>query len=250
MQSSVNTRGKRATSKSSLFGLIRLIVRLTPRQISDEMSLAVAQMKQKGMSAGIAAAFVLGALVFVAAFAVALIVAAISALAALVPTWLAALIVAAVFLLIAGILALLGVARFKKVLPLVPQDALRGIRYDLGVLREGRSFDPGTLEAKKPDAEKKTADEPEAPKAPAPTYEELRGRSGDRRAHLAELRDSLGTRVDVKERIRVAKANARGRRAAADVAHNTSLADRWKPLSALAGSVAAAVVLLRRLLSR
>lgn len=270
MNSSASTRGKRSTGSLSLFALIRLLARLTPRQVSDEVSIAIAQMKQKGIKAGIAAAFLVVALVFVLFFAVALVVAAIMGLAEIMPAWLAALLVALLFLVIGGILALVGVSRLKKQLPLVPQDAIRGIRYDLGVLKEGRSFDPATLDVAKPKDTKGTGgDDKDArdskPKEPTPSYETLRGRTGERRTHIAEVRDSLGARVDVKARFGKAKhrspegggkasaSNGSGKAAVAvrrDVPHNTTLADRWKPLSVLAASVAAMLVMLRRLLSK
>ncbi|MHA7180608.1 phage holin family protein [Arthrobacter sp. MDB2-24] len=268
MNSSASTRGKRSTGSLSLFGLIKLLARLTPRQVSDEFSIAVAQMKQKGIKAGIAAAFLVVALVFVLFFAVALVVAAIMGLAEIMPAWLAALLVALLFLVIGGILALIGVSRLKKQLPLVPQDAIRGIRYDLGVLKEGRSFDPATLDVKKPKEDKDSRDDARdtKPKEPTPSYEELRGRSGERRTHIADARDSLGARADVKARLDKARHRSSGAGPKADaskgngrvaavavrreVPHNTSLADRWKPLSVLAASVAAMLVMLRRLLSK
>jgi hypothetical protein len=268
MNSSASTRGRRSTGSLSLFGLIRLLARLTPRQVSDEFSIAVQQMKQKGIKAGIAAAFLVVALVFVLFFAVALIVAAIMGLAEVLPAWLAALLVALLFLVIAGVLALIGVSRLKKQLPLVPEDAIRGIRYDLGVLKEGRSFDPATLDVKKPkpDKDRKDDDAKDAkPKEPTPSYEELRGRSGERRSHIAEARDSLGARADVKARLGKARHSSAqgtpqaggptGNRVAAvavrrDVPLNTTLADRWKPLSVLGASVVALLVMLRRLLSK
>lgn len=269
MNSSASTRGKRSTGSLSLFGLLRLLARLTPRQVSDEFSIALEQMKQKGIKAGIAAAFLVVALVLVLFFAVALVVAAIMGLAEIMPAWLAALLVALLFLVLAGILALIGVSRLKKQLPLVPQDAIRGIRYDLGVLKEGRSFDPATLDVKKPKDDTSGKDDvakDTKPKEPTPSYEELRGRSGERRTHIAEARDSLGARVDIASRLGkgrhrspqsgAASDGSKGDGAVAavavrrDVPHNTSLADRWKPLSVLAASVAALLVLLRRLLSR
>lgn len=274
MNSSASTRGKRSTGSLSLFGLIKLLARLTPRQVSDEVSIALQQMKQKGIKAGIAAAFLVVALVFVLFFAVALVVAAIMGLAEVMPAWLAALLVAVLFLVIGGVLALIGVSRLKKQLPLIPEDAIRGIRYDLGVLKEGRSFDPATLDVKKPKEDKAGKDRKDdakdaKPKEPTPSYEELRGRSGERRTHIADARDSLGARVDVKARLNGAKhrsdkggsttgapsgGSGSGRVAAVavrrEVPHNTTLADRWKPLSVLAGSVATMLVLLRRLLSR
>lgn len=274
MNSSASTRGKRSTGSLSLFGLIKLLARLTPRQVSDEVSIALQQMKQKGIKAGIAAAFLVVALIFVLFFAVALVVAAIMGLAEVMPAWLAALLVAVLFLVIGGVLALIGVSRLKKQLPLIPEYAIRGIRYDLGVLKEGRSFDPATLDVKKPKEDKAGKDRKDdakdaKPKEPTPSYEELRGRSGERRTHIADARDSLGARVDVKARLNGAKhrsdkggsttgapsgGSSSGRVAAVavrrEVPHNTTLADRWKPLSVLAGSVATMLVLLRRLLSR
>lgn len=271
MNSSASTRVKRSPGSLSLFGLIKVLGRLTPRQVSDEFSIAVDQMKQKGIKAGIAAAFLVVALVFVLFFAVALVVAAIMGVAELMPAWLAALAVALLLLVIAGILALIGVSRLKKQLPLVPEDAIYGLRYDLGVLKEGRRFDPATLEVKKSkeEKEKEKQDKKDSkPKEPTPSYEELRGRSGERRAHIAEARDSLGEKVDVKTRIEKARhrssqgGRARGATAASRsdevaavsvrrvVPHNTSLTDRWKPLSVLTASVAAMIVMLRRLLSK
>ncbi|WP_434992803.1 phage holin family protein [Arthrobacter sp. Ld5] len=268
MNSSASTRGKRSTGSLSIFGLIRLLARLTPRQASDEFSIAVEQLKQKGTKAGIAVALLVVALIFVLFFAVALVVAAIMGLAEIMPAWLAALLVALLFIVIGGILALIGVSRLKKQLPLLPEDAIRGIRYDLGVLKEGRSFDPATLDVKKPKEEKKPKDagKDAQPKEPKPSYEELRGRTGERRTHIADARDSLGARVDVKSRLDGARHRApQGARTPAgpagtgqtaavavrrDVPLNTSLADRWKPLSVLAASVAAMLVMLRRLLSK
>ena len=281
MNSSASTRGKRSTGSISLFGLIKLLARLTPRQVSDEVSIALQQMKQKGVKAGIAAAILVVAVVFVLFFAVALVVAAIMGLAEIMPAWLAALLVAVLFLVIAGILALIGVSRLKKQLPLIPEDAIRGIRHDLGVLKEGRSFDPATLDVKKPkddSKDKKSDDDAKEtkPKQPAPSYEELRGRSGERRTHIADARDSLGERVDVKARLKNAQHRSKAGSASAgssrrnvagsategngakgaavatrrDVPHNTGLADRWKPLGVLGASVAAMLVMLRRLLSK
>ncbi|KNC18167.1 hypothetical protein AC792_12865 [Arthrobacter sp. RIT-PI-e] len=271
MNSSASTRGKRSTGSLSLLGLIKLLARLTPRQISDEFSIALDQMKQKGIKAGIAAAFLVVALILVLFFAVALVVAAVLGLAEVMPGWLAALAVAVLFLVIGGVLALIGVSRLKKQLPLVPQDAIRGLRYDLGVLKEGRSFDPATLDEKPKDKDKDGKDKDGKdkdgkPKEPKPSYEELRGRTGERRTHIADARDSLGGRVDVKTRLEKSrnrsgghgssKQSARGQQDVAAVAVrrevplNTTVVDRWKPLSVLVASVAAMIVMLRRLLTK
>jgi hypothetical protein len=274
MNSSASTRGKRSTGSLSLFGIIRLFARLTPRQLGDEYALALQQMKQKGVKAGVAAAFLAVAVVFAAALAIALLVAAIMGLATIMPAWLAALLVAALFLILAAILGLLGVSRFKKALPLLPEDAIRGVRYDIGVLREGRSFDPATLDVKKPKDEADDADKDKErkPKAPAPSYEELRGRSGERRMRMADARDSLGTQLDVKSRFAKTRDKAQSRVAQAKAAragrkgkggpvaatavvvkpvpHTIQLKDRWQPLSVLAASLVALVVMVRRLAAK
>ncbi|MHA7155343.1 phage holin family protein [Arthrobacter sp. TMN-50] len=268
MDSSASTRGTRTSSKPSVFGLVKLLARLTPRQFGDEFAMALEQMKQKGIKAGIAAAFLVVAVVFLAFLAVALIVAAILGLASIMDGWLAALLVAGLFLIVIAITALIGFSRFKKALPLLPEDAIRGVRYDIGVLREGRSFDPATLDVKKP-KEERPDDKPKdsKPKEPTPSYGELRRRSGSRRDHLADLRDELGSGLDVKTRWNRAKASAKvsADRIAGQARsvipertpsgpreheHNVTLADRWKPLSVVAGSVAAIVVMVRKLVSR
>jgi hypothetical protein len=274
MSSSASTRGKRSTGSLSLFGILRLFARLTPRQLSDEYSLALEQMKQKGIKAGVAAAFLAVAVVFLVAFAISLLVAGIMGLATIMPAWLAALLVAALFLVLAAIIGLIGVSRFKKALPLLPEDAIRGVRYDIGVLREGRSFDPATLDVKKPKDEQEEADKAKErkPKEPTPSYEELRGRSGERRIHIAEARDSLGSRLDVKGRFaenrekakalaartRAERAGRKGTPAAATAAtavekpvpHTIQLKDRWQPLSVLGASLVALAVMVRRLAAK
>lgn len=257
MNRSASTR--RATGNSSLVGLAKVMARLTPRQLNDELGLATAEMKQKGMKAGIAAAFMVVALLFIAALAIALIVAAILGLGTVMPGWLAALLVALLFLIIAAVGGFIGYSRFKKTLPLLPEEAIHGLRYDLGVLKEGRSFDPATLE-KKPkepkdkDKDKKKKDQEEdGPKPPTP--EELRTRTRQRREHMAAVRDGLGEKADVKEQIKELKA----RRAAQHRKDGSSggasgsedimalIKERWQPLTVLAASLLAMVIMMRRL---
>ena len=274
MESSTSTRVNRSGGTPSIIGLIRLLLRLTPRQLGDEVSLAREQLKQKGITAGIAAAFFAVALVFVAFLVIALIVAAIMGLGTVIPPWLAALCFAALFLIIAVIAGLMGLSRFKKALPLLPEDAIRGVKYDIGVLKEGRKFNPATLDVKKPAEEKKPKHkETGEPKPPTPSYTELRSRSGRRRDHIAETRDDLGRGLDFKSQVnrttsraRTAAAQAKSsavhardakrtqggstRAANAPARHHQSLADRWKPLSVVAASAAAIAVMVRRLVAK
>lgn len=196
--------------RPSLFDLIKVVLRLGPKQINDEIQLAIGQMKAKGVAAGIAAGLMVVGLVFVTFLVVALIIAAVAALALIFELWAAALIVAGVFLLIAVIFALIGFLRLKKAMPLVPEDAIRGLRLDLGVVREGSSFDPAELdrqdaerrrrkeEAKRVKAEqsKQDAKTPGAGEPEQPNYRELLRRTSLRRDHIGGLQDQLMARAN------------------------------------------------------
>jgi Putative Actinobacterial Holin-X, holin superfamily III len=255
--------GPRSTAtgaKMSTAELARLAGQLTPRQLQDEYSLALLELKGKGVKVGVAAGILLAAVVFLASMAISILVAAIMGLALVMPAWLAALIVAAVFLVVGSILALIGYSAAKRTMPLLPAEAIRGVRYDVGVLREGSSFDPATLEEKPEKEAKPEKAEREEPKPPAPTLEELRARTSERRDHLATLRDDLGRRVDLRPRAEQAKARAKH---AADAATERLVAgadsvgeaapelkERWKPLATLAVSLTAMGVMLRRLLHK
>ncbi|AOT03933.1 phage holin family protein [Arthrobacter sp. U41] len=199
---------------SALPRTLKLIFKLAPRQLNDEIALAKVEIKRKGIQVGVAAAFLAVALVFVSFLVIGLIVAAIMGLATIMPAWLAALLVCGVFLLIAVIVGLLGVGKFKKAMPLVPEDTLRGLKYDLGIAKEGSAFDPAVLDpdseqykaakAAKAEAAAKAKAEKEAKKAaepdygPPPTEAELRRRLDQRRTHLTGVRDELNEELDVK----------------------------------------------------
>lgn len=199
---------------SALPRTLKLIFKLAPRQLNDEIALAKVEIKRKGIQVGVASAFAGVALVFVAFLVTGLIVAAIMGLSTIMPAWLAALLVSGVFLLIALIAGLIGVGKFKKALPLVPEDTIRGLKYDLGIAKEGSAFDPAVLDpeseqykaakAAKAEAAAKAQAEKEAKRAaepelgPPPTEAELRRRLDERRTHLTGVRDELNTELDVK----------------------------------------------------
>ena len=196
---------------SALPRTLKLIAKLAPRQLNDEIALAKVEIKRKGKQVGVAAAFVGVAAVFVAFLVIGLIVAAIMGLATIMPAWLAALLVCAFFLLVALIVGLVGARKIKKAMPLVPEDTLRGLKYDLGIAKEGSAFDPRVLDpdseqykaakAAKAEAAAKDKAEKEAKKAdfgPPPTEAELRRRLVQRRTHLTGVRDELNEELDVK----------------------------------------------------
>jgi uncharacterized membrane protein YqjE len=260
---------------------LKLLFRLAPRQLNDEIAFAKVELKRKGIQVGVAAAFLAVALIFVAFLVVGLIVAAIMGLATIMPAWLAALLVCAVFLIIALIGGLIGVRKLKKAMPLVPEETIRGIKYDLGIAKEGTGFnaallDPASPEAKaakaakdeaaaKAKAEKEAKAEAQKTEFPHASEPELHRRLEQRRRHIAEVRDELDTELDVKpqvgflvgaakEKLGEGKAmldqgrNAAGQRLAAFSESTDGSGVRWKPLAAFAASASILVVLLRRLL--
>ncbi|GAC1379667.1 MAG: hypothetical protein NVSMB43_21360 [Pseudarthrobacter sp.] len=262
---------------------LKLLFRLAPRQLNDEIAFAKVELKRKGIQAGVAAAFLAVALLFVAFLVVGLIVAAIMGLATIMPAWLAALLVCAVFLVIALIGALIGVRKLKKAMPLVPEETIRGLKYDLGIAKEGTGFnaallDPASPEAKaakaakdeaaaKAKAEKHAKAEAQKVEFPHASEPELHRRLERRRRHIAEVRDELDTELDVKPQVNYLVGTAKEKlgEGKAMLAHGSTVAGqkfaalsestagadvRWKPLAALAASATIFVVLLRRLLSK
>lgn len=273
-----------AAPRPSLFDLIKVVLRLGPKQINDEIQLAIGQMKTKGIAAGIAAGLMVVGLVFVTFLVVALIVAAVAAFGLIFELWAAALIVAGIFLLIAAIFVLIGLLRLKKAMPLMPEDAIRGLRLDLGVAQQGSSFDPRSLDRqdaerrrKKEEAKReaqelkkqqaKTAGEGSPKKPP---YRELLRRTAQRRDHLGTLHDQIRGRSDkdslkseaqgavagLTEKVRTAGRTEEAPDGAASGAQGSEsgagdfVAARWKPLAVLGASAAAGAVFLRELTKR
>ncbi len=261
----------------SLIEALKTAGRLVPRQLNDELALAKAELARKGGKVGVAAGFLGAALVFAGLLVIALVVAAIAGLATIMPLWLSALLVSALFLVVTLVAALIGVRKVKKTMPLIPEEAWRGIRHDLGIAKQGRDFDPSTLvapvlskeelEARK--AEKLAAaarakaerESKAAENGPTPSEEELLARTRTRREHLLVLREELVAKANVKTQGAAlaaavgSEAKARFTSAASAAAPlvetvATEVRNRWIPLSLLAASGTALVLLLRKLFKR
>ena len=259
---------------------LKLLFRLAPRQLNDEIAFAKIELKRKGIQVGVAAAFFAVALVFLLFLVVGLIVAAIMGLATIMPAWLAALLVSAAFLLIALIGGLIGARKFKKAMPLLPEETIRGIKHDIGVAKEGSAFNAAVLDPQSPEgkaakaAKDEAAAKAKAEKAakaaehdkefPHASEPELARRLNQRRHHLTEVRDELGTELDVKTQARYLLASAQdklregqalaghgrdvaGRKFAA-LSGSADLDKRWKPLAASIAAGTVFLVLVRKLL--
>ncbi|WP_230854645.1 phage holin family protein [Arthrobacter terrae] len=267
-----------AGTGSTLMGALKLVSRLVPKQLNDELALAKAELKRKGMALGIASAIFAVALVFLALLVVALIVAGIMGLATVMPAWLAALLVAALFLVLLLIAGLVGYLRLKKALPLKPEQALTGMRYDVAIAKEGGKFNVSTMvakpisnaEAKAKKAEKvakaKRAKAQKEAKAvqngPAPSEHDLSARTAARREHLLALRATIIARADIRKDARVLWQNAKitADDAAADTRHKfaelsgttavETAKERWFPAGVFMVSTTVLVVLLRKLIRK
>ena len=104
--------------------------------IRDELKLARLEMSRKGKQAGLGAGM-FGASGLVAAYGVGCLLAcAIIALGGVVTAWLAALIVGAALLAVAGGAALAGQRRLHRATPPVPEEAVASVKADAGEIRE------------------------------------------------------------------------------------------------------------------
>lgn len=118
-----------------LTSLLRSLPELVGRLIRDEIRAAQQELTSKLKAAGVGAGLaVVGAVLGL--FGVgALVTAAIAGLDVALPRWLAALIVAAVLLLLAGIFVLVGVRRLKAGVPPVPTDSIESVKEDIRVVK-------------------------------------------------------------------------------------------------------------------
>jgi amino acid transporter len=119
------------SARQSLGGLLKELPDRITRLVRSEIQLAKLEVTTKIKAAGVGAGMLAVAAFFaLVAFAV-LVAAAIMGLANVVPDWLAAIIVAVVFLILAGVLAYLGVKKLKKGIPPVPEDSIDSVKADV-----------------------------------------------------------------------------------------------------------------------
>ena len=121
--------------KRSLLELLTDVPVLVRELVVGEIELLKQEMIRKLKALGIGAGLLLGAIIFVGAMFGVLLTAAILALSLIMPGWLAALLVAALLLIIAVILALIGYRVLKKGIPPLPTETISGLKKDLNVIR-------------------------------------------------------------------------------------------------------------------
>jgi hypothetical protein len=104
--------------------------------VRDELRLAQLEMTQKGKQAGLGVGMLAGGGGIAAYGLGCLIACAIIAIASVLAPWLAALIVGAALLLVAGMVALLGKGRLSKATPPVPEEAIGNVKADVDEIKE------------------------------------------------------------------------------------------------------------------
>lgn len=106
-----------------------------PELIRSELTLAQAELAEKGKQAGVGLGM-FSAAGLLAFFGLATLVAtAILGLAEAIPAWLAALLVAVALLAAAGVLAMRGRSRVSAATPVTPERAVEGLREDVATLK-------------------------------------------------------------------------------------------------------------------
>ena len=115
----------RATENGGLGGAAKLVAQHFSAIAKLELELASLELKKKLTAIALGIGFALGAALF-ALFMLGFLFATITAaLATFLSTWLALLIVTLALGLIAGVLGMLAIGRFKKGSPPVPEQAIR-----------------------------------------------------------------------------------------------------------------------------
>lgn len=121
--------------KRSLLELLADVPFLVRELVVGEIELFMQEMTRKLRAFGVAAGLIVGAIVVALGMIGVLLTAAILALSAVMPGWLAALVVAAALLIIAVVLGLFGYRELKKGIPLAPTETIAGLKKDLSAIR-------------------------------------------------------------------------------------------------------------------
>ncbi len=121
--------------KRSLLSLVTDIPALIQELFHREVELLKAEVITKLKALGIGAGLMAGAGVVLLFMIGTLLTSAILALGQVMPDWLAALLVAAFLLIVAGILGLIGYRILKRGVPPVPTESIDSLKRDYRAIR-------------------------------------------------------------------------------------------------------------------
>ncbi len=119
------------TDNRSTGELLKELSEQTSTLVRQELELAKAEMSEKGKQAGVGAGMFGGAGLFGLLAMIALTACLIMALDRAMVDWLAALVVAAVYALVAGVLALQGRNKVREAAPAVPEQTRDTLKEDV-----------------------------------------------------------------------------------------------------------------------
>jgi Putative Actinobacterial Holin-X, holin superfamily III len=122
---------KNATTAQLIGELPDLVTRL----VRDEVRLAQAEVTGKAKRLGVGAGLFGGAGLVALLGLNALITAAILGLAAAIPGWLAAVVIAVVLFVVAGVLALLGKKDVQSAAPPLPTETIESVKTDVATVK-------------------------------------------------------------------------------------------------------------------
>ena len=134
-------RDRRDNGRRSVFQLIGELPGLISTLIRDEIEQIKREAITRLKSAGIGIGLFAGAAVFLYFAAFPLLGAAVFGIATALPLWLSALIVGVALLLIAVVLALIGLSRLKKGVPPVPKEAVDSVKDDVKAFKGVQQYD-------------------------------------------------------------------------------------------------------------
>lgn len=131
------TPAPRSSDERSVGQLVSDASEQLSRLVRDEMRMAATELQQKGKRFGVGAGLFGGAGVLAVYGIGVLIACAVLALSLVLAPWLAALIIGAAVLAIAGVAALMGRTQVKQATPPVPETAAGNLKQDIRTVREG-----------------------------------------------------------------------------------------------------------------
>src|SRR5690348_1916579 len=111
--------------------LVKQLSEQASRLARLELDLAKAEVREKGRAAGAGAGLLAGAGVVALLGAGVLVACVVLALATAISAWLAALIVGAVLVVVAGLLGLAGRGRLRRASPLAPEESTESVKEDV-----------------------------------------------------------------------------------------------------------------------
>jgi hypothetical protein len=124
------------TQERSTGELVKQVSEQISVLVRDELKLAQLEMTRKGKRAGMGIGM-LGGGGLVALYGLGCLIACvIIAISGVLAAWLAALIVGAVLLAVAGVAALIGKGRLQRAAPPVPEETVSSVKADVEEIRE------------------------------------------------------------------------------------------------------------------